>query len=71
MGICFTKNGWEEFEYWIENDADTAVKIKELINSIRENPFKGIGKPEPLRHDLKSFWSRRINGEYRLVYKVS
>ncbi len=71
MDICFTKNGWEEFEYWIENDTDTAIKIKELIKSIRENPFKGIGKPEPLSHDLKSFWSRRINGEHRLVYKVS
>ena len=71
MDICFTKNGWEEFEYWIENDTDTAIKIKELIKSIRENPFKGIGKPEPLRYDLKSFWSRRINGEHRLVYKVS
>lgn len=71
MDICFTKNGWEEFEYWIENDIDTAIKIKELIKSIRENPFKGIGKPEPLRHDLKSFWSRRVTGEHRLVYKVS
>jgi toxin YoeB len=70
-GICFTKNGWEEFEYWIENDTDVAIKIKELIRSIRENPFKGIGKSEPLRHDLKSFSSRRINSEHRLVYKVS
>lgn len=71
MDIVFTKNGWEEFEYWIENDSDTVIKIKELIKSIRENPFKGIGKPEALRHDLKSFWSRRITGEHRLVYKVS
>lgn len=71
MDIVFTKNGWEEFEYWIENDSDTFIKIKELIKSIRENPFKGIGKLEPLRHDLKSFWSRRITGEHRLVYKVS
>ena len=55
MDICFTKNGWEEFEYWLENDTDTAIKIKELIKSICENPFKGIGKPEPLQHDLKSF----------------
>jgi toxin YoeB len=71
MDICFTKNGWEEFEFWIENDTDIAIKIKELIRSIRENPFKGIGKSEPLRHDLKSFWSRSINSEQRLVYKVS
>ena len=71
MDICFTKNGWEEFEYWLENDPQTAIKIKELLKSIRQNPFKGIGKPEPLRHDLKGFWSRRITGEHRLVYRVS
>ncbi|MDN3672984.1 Txe/YoeB family addiction module toxin [Flavobacterium branchiarum] len=71
MDICFTKNGWEEFEYWIENDTDTAIKIKELIKSVKQNPFTGIGKPEPLRHDLKGFWSRRISSEHRLVYKVS
>jgi toxin YoeB len=71
MDICFTKNAWEEFEYWLDNDPDTATKIKELIKSVRQNPFIGIGKPEPLRHDLKGFWSRRINGEHRLVYKVS
>lgn len=71
MDIVFTKNGWEDFEYWMENDPKTAIKIKELIKSIRQNPFNGIGKPEPLRHDLKGFWSRRINSEHRLVYKVS
>lgn len=69
--MIFTNNGWEEFEYWIENDADIVMKIKELIKSIRENPSKGIGKPEPLPHDLNSFWSKSITGEHRLVYKVS
>lgn len=71
MNIDFTKNGWEDFEYWIENDPDTVVKIKELIKAVRQNPFSGIGKPEPLRHDLKGFWSRRITSEHRLVYKVT
>jgi len=71
MNIDFTKNGWEDFEYWIENDPETVVKIKELIKSVRQNPFSGIGKPEPLRHDLKGFWSRRISSEHRLVYKVT
>jgi len=71
MDIVFTKNGWEDFEYWMENDPETAIKIKELIKSIRKNPFNGIGKPEPLRYDLKGFWSRRISSEHRLVYKVS
>lgn len=71
MDISFTSNGWEEFEYWIENDPDIVARIKDLIKSIRQNPFKGIGKPEPLRYDLKGYWSRRINGEHRIVYKVS
>ena len=46
-------------------------KIKELIKSIKQNPFRGIGKPEPLKHGLKGYWSRRITGEHRLVYRVS
>lgn len=71
MNIDFTKNGWEDFEYWIENDASIVVRIKDLMKSIRQDPFKGIGKPEPLRHDLKGFWSRRITDEHRLVYKVT
>ncbi len=70
MDIVFTQNAWQDLEYWIENDQDSVIKIKELIKSIRQNPFTGIGKPEPLRHDLKGFWSRRINTEHRLVYKV-
>ncbi|WP_291101764.1 MULTISPECIES: Txe/YoeB family addiction module toxin [unclassified Flavobacterium] len=71
MEISFTPNGWEEFEYWIDNDLDIVARIKDLIKSIRQNPFKGIGKPEPLRYDLKGYWSRRITGEHRIVYKVS
>jgi toxin YoeB len=71
MDISFTPNGWEEFEYWIENDQDIVARIKDLIKSIRQDPFKGIGKPEPLRYDLKGYWSRRITGEHRIVYKVS
>ena len=71
MNIDFTKNGWEDFEYWIENDLNTVKRIKELLKSIRQDPFKGIGKPEPLRHDLKGFWSRRITDEHRLVYKIT
>lgn len=71
MEVVFTVHGWEELVYWIETDIDNALKIKELINSIKQNPFKGIGKPEPLKHGLKGFWSRKITGEHRLVYKVS
>ncbi|MDT0645853.1 Txe/YoeB family addiction module toxin [Zunongwangia sp. F260] len=71
MNIDFTAHGWEDFCYWIETDKDAIIKIKELLKSIKLNPFKGLGKPEPLKHGLKGFWSRRITSEHRLVYKVS
>ena len=71
MDIVFTRNGWEEFTYWIETDEEIVRKIKELIRSIRNQPFQGIGKPEPLKYSLKGFWSRRITQEHRLVYKVT
>ena len=71
MDISFTSNGWEDLEYWIDNDPDTVTRIKDLIKSIRQDPFRGLGKPEPLRYDLKGYWSRRITVEHRIVYKVS
>ena len=71
MNTEFTKNGWEDFEYWIENDPETVTKIRDLIKSIKQTPFNGLGKPEPLKHGLKGFWSRRITGEHRLVYQIS
>lgn len=71
MDIVFTPHGWEDFEYWMENDLDAVEKIRELLKSIKQSPFKGPGKPEPLKHALQGFWSRRITGEHRLVYQVS
>ena len=71
MDISFTPNGWEDLEYWITNDPDTVIRVKDLIKAIRQDPFRGLGKPEPLKYDLKGFWSRRITGEHRIVYKVS
>ena len=71
MDISFTSNGWEDLEYWIDNDPDTVTRIKDLIKSILQDPFRGLGKPEPLRYDLKGYWSRRITSEHRIVYKVS
>ena len=70
MNFEFTENGWEDFQYWIETDNSIVEKIKDLLKEIRKTPFQGTGKPEPLKHDLKGFWSRRITGEHRLVYKV-
>ena len=70
MNFEFTLHAWQDFEYWIENDKEIVAKIKELLKDIRKSPFQGIGKPEPLKYDLKGYWSRRITGEHRLVYKV-
>lgn len=70
MNLEFTQNAWEEFEYWVENDNEIVLKIKELVKDIRKSPFQGIGKPEPLKYDLKGFCWRRITGEHRLIYKV-
>jgi toxin YoeB len=70
MHFEFTENGWEDFNFWLETDEAIVAKIKDLLNEIRRTPFHGTGKPEALRYDLKGYWSRRINGEHRLVYKV-
>ena len=71
MNIEFTPNAWDEFNYWVETDISYVIKIMELVNSIKQDPFRGIGKPEPLKQQLKSFWSRRITQEHRLVYKIT
>ncbi|MCR9016931.1 Txe/YoeB family addiction module toxin [Aquiflexum gelatinilyticum] len=71
MNIEFTSHGWEDFSYWIEYDRDIVLKIKILIKAIRQDPFNGIGKPEPLKFGLKGYWSRRITGEHRLVYLIT
>jgi len=70
MNFEFTSIGWEDFEYWLENDPAIITKIKELLRDIRRTPFSGIGKPEPLKYSLAGYWSRRISGEHRLVYKI-
>ena len=70
MNILFTQHAWEEYNYWQKTDKKTVNKINELIKNIARTPFEGIGKPEPLRGNLQGFWSRRINQEHRLVYKV-
>ncbi|WP_447635865.1 Txe/YoeB family addiction module toxin [Flavobacterium microcysteis] len=71
MIFSFTTEGWEDFEHWMDNDPEISNKIRVLLKNIKQDPFKGLGKPEPLKYDLKGYWSRRITGEDRLVYKVS
>ncbi len=70
MQIIFSKKAWEQFQFWVREDRDIAQKIITLGNEVMRNPFKGLGKPEPLRNELKGYWSRRITHEHRLVYKV-
>jgi toxin YoeB len=70
MLIGFTDHGWEDYVYWQKNDPDMLEKVNDLIKEIRREPFKGKGKPEPLRGNLKGYWSRRITGEHRLAYRI-
>ena len=62
--------GWQDYLYWQENDRKMLARINELIRDTLRNPFQGIGKPEPLRGNLRGWWSRRITQEHRLVYRV-
>ena len=70
MKILMSKNAWEDFEYWLDNDKTIAKKIRKLIKENQREPFRGIGKPEPLKNQWSSYWSRRITDEHRLVYKI-
>jgi toxin YoeB len=69
--ICFHPDAFKEYQNWIETDRKTALRIGDLIRDILRNPFSGIGKPEALKHDYKGFWSRRIDNEHRLIYKIN
>jgi toxin YoeB len=70
MKVYWTPDAWDDYEYW--RDRSKAEKIQVLVNDIRKNdPFKGLGKPEALKHGLSGFWSRRITGDHRLVYRVT
>ena len=66
----FSANGFEDLAWWIEQDRAQALRIVRLIRDIQRDPFTGIGKPEPLKNELKGCWSRRIDAEHRLVYQV-
>ncbi len=70
MRIIFSSRSWEEYVHWQTADRRILKRINLLIQEICRDPFDGIGKPEPLRHALSGYWSRRINDEHRLVYKV-
>jgi toxin YoeB len=71
MKITWTSSAWEEYIQWQKEDPRILNSVNELIKDIRRDPFKGLGKPEPLKHALAGWWSRRISGEHRLIYRVS
>lgn len=71
MKVCFSDNGWADYQHWVGNDLKVLQRLNTLIEECRRNPFAGTGKPEPLRENLKGWWSRRLTGEDRLIYRVS
>lgn len=68
--IQFQENAYEEFVEWVTTDKDIFLKIDKLLRDISRDPFKGLGKPEPLKYKYKGFWSRRITQEHRLIYRM-
>jgi len=68
--LIFPDQAWEDYLYWQDQDRRMVVRINRLIHEAMQTPFSGIGKPEPLKHALSGFWSRRINDEHRMVYKL-
>lgn len=70
MRLVFDPNALEDLRYWIETDRRKALKIIDLVEAVLKAPFEGLGKPEPLKFELAGCWSRRIDQEHRLVYKV-
>jgi len=71
VNLFFSDDAWEEYLYWHETDPPMLKRIHQLIKEITRDPYRGIGKPEPLKHALQGYWSRRITGEHRIVYRVS
>ena len=70
MKYVFVDESWEDYLYWQQYDKKKLKKINELLKDIARQPFEGLGKPEPLKHKYSGFWSRRIDGEHRLIYHV-
>jgi len=71
VNLVFSDDAWEEYLYCQETDPQTLKRIHRIIKEIMRDPYRGIGKPEPLKHAAQGYWSRRITGEHRIVYRVS
>ena len=70
MKYVFVDESWEDYLYWQQTNIKYVKKINKLLKDISRQPFTGIGKPEPLKFQYAGYWSRRIDGEHRLIYKV-
>lgn len=70
MKLLFSENAWEDYLYWQRTDKKNLRRINDLIKDIKRNKYEGVGKPEPLKHNLAGYWSRRITSEHRLVYRI-
>ena len=70
MKLTFSSKAWANYLYWQKTDQSMITRINRLIKDIQREPYTGIGKPEPLKHSLAGYWSRRINDEHRIVYKA-
>jgi toxin YoeB len=68
--LVFSEKAWEDYLHWQATDRKILTRINSLIQEIQREPFSGIGKPEPLKHAFAGYWSRRINDEHRIVYKI-
>jgi toxin YoeB len=71
MKLIFSEQAWEDYLYWQKTDKKLLERINTLIKDASRSPFEGIGKPEPLKNALSGYWSRRINDEHRIVYRIS
>jgi toxin YoeB len=69
--IVFSEHAWEDYLYWQRSNKKILRRINTLIKEIMRSPFQGMGKPEPLKHALSGYWSRRINDEHRIIYKIT
>ena len=71
MRLVFTTRSWDDYLYWQKTDKRMVRRINDLIKDIQREPFQGIGKPEPLKHQLQGLWSRRIDSEHRVVSEIA
>ncbi len=70
MKLLFAEAAWDDYQHWLQTDRRMVLRVNRLIQEVQRDPFGGIGKPEPLRHAMAGWWSRRIDDEHRMVYRI-